>query len=487
VSAVAAVATLAGAVGCQRTPPETALLDEVAVALANKERLTNVAAIQVEGAGQNWNLGQNRTPDDPLPAYEVTEHRRRIDFAQNRMRLEQVRTPAFLTGNPAPVRQFLAVDGDVAFSVTGDGVLSRQAAYIARERRAEIRHSPVGIVRLALDPSTTVEGRRAEGSFEVVDVRAADGLSFTLYADGRTKLPAKVRSPTYHPNLGDVVLETSFEGYAEVDGVQLPSRYTTSLDGNVVARIDVARTTLSPDVSDLVAPPPVVRDSPEAAPAHVLVEDLAPGVWYLTGQSHHSVVVEFADHLTLIEAPQSEARTLAVIGRARELAGGKPVTELIPTHHHFDHSAGVRAAVAEGLVIRTHAGNRAFFEDVVARRHTIVADALSTRATPARIETFDDTLTLEDGTRSLTVYPIADSAHASPFLMVYLPKERLLVEVDAFTPPAPNATTTPVFPFAANLLDNVRRLGLRVDRVVPLHGRVVPLKELAAAATPPRP
>ena len=51
----------------------------------------------------------------------------------------------------------------------------------------------------------------------------------------------------------------------------------------------------------------------------VTAEELAPGVWFLAGQSHHSVVVEFADHLTLIEAPQNDTRTLAVIAKAREL------------------------------------------------------------------------------------------------------------------------------------------------------------------------
>ena len=50
---------------------------------------------------------------------------------------------------------------------------------------------------------------------------------------------------------------------------------------------------------------------------NVAVEEVAPGVWFLAGQSHHSTVVAFKDRLVLIEAPQSEARSLAVIARAR--------------------------------------------------------------------------------------------------------------------------------------------------------------------------
>lgn len=33
-------------------------------------------------------------------------------------------------------------------------------------------------------------------------------------------------------------------------------------------------------------------------------------------------------------------------------------------------------------------------------------------------------------------------------------------------------------PFQVNLSDNITRLGLAVDRLLPLHGRMVPLAEL---------
>ena len=36
-------------------------------------------------------------------------------------------------------------------------------------------------------------------------------------------------------------------------------------------------------------------------------------------------------------------------------------------------------------------------------------------------------------------------------------------------------------PFTVNLADNVARLGLAVDRLLPLHGRMVPLAELHEA------
>jgi len=58
---------------------------------------------------------------------------------------------------------------------------------------------------------------------------------------------------------------------------------------------------------------------------------------------------------------------------------------------------------------------------------------------------------------------------------VYLPKERVLIEADAFSPGAS------VQPYAPNLLEQVRARKLPVDRIVPLHGTIAPFKDLVAA------
>jgi glyoxylase-like metal-dependent hydrolase (beta-lactamase superfamily II) len=213
------------------------------------------------------------------------------------------------------------------------------------------------------------------------------------------------------------------------------------------------------------------------------VEEVAPGVWYLTGQSHHSIVVEFADHLTLIEAPQSDARTLAVIEKARTLRPNKPLTEVIVTHHHFDHAGGLRAAVSEGLSVITHADNRPWFQALVARKHTIVPDALARNPKPLRIRTLRNNYVLRDATRTLELHTIAGSPHNAGLLMVYFPAERLLVQADAYNPPPPTgAPPGAAFPFVASLVENVQRLGLNVERIMPIHGRLLPWSEVVQAA-----
>ena len=73
--------------------------------------------------------------------------------------------------------------------------------------------------------------------------------------------------------------------------------------------------------------------------------------------------------------------------------------------------------------------------------------------------------------------------------MVHLPAEKVLIEADAYTPLAPNATP-PAAPNAnnVNLIANIERLKLNVERIAPLHGRVVPVADLytTASKAPPR-
>src|SRR5206468_364277 len=267
--------------------------------------------------------------------------------------------------------------------------------------------------RAALDPAAKLTQPRTAGNQSVVDVTTASGLAFTLAIDGTTKLPARVVSMTDNPNLGDVAIETSFTDYQDVSGLKLPAHLTTKTDTVTTTDIRATKQTVDGDAGDLAAPAAAASAAPVVGPppATVTVEELAKGVWFLGGQSHHSVLVEFADHLTLIEAPQNDVRSLAVIAKARELRPGKPLTYVVNTHHHFDHSGGIRAAVSEGLSVITQKANGPFFEDIVKRAHTIAPDALAKNPKPLKLELVDDAIELKGGRMIVDLYHIAGNPH----------------------------------------------------------------------------
>jgi len=72
--------------------------------------------------------------------------------------------------------------------------------------------------------------------------------------------------------------------------------------------------------------------------------------------------------------------------------------------------------------------------------------------------------------------------HTDDMLLAYLPKEKILAEADAYTPPDTPATPliAPKVPYARTLYGNIRRLKLDVNVIVPFHGaRTADIGELA--------
>jgi glyoxylase-like metal-dependent hydrolase (beta-lactamase superfamily II) len=336
-------------------------------------------------------------------------------------------------------------------------------------------------VRAALEPGAQVEAGRPQAGHHVLRIKLSPADSFQLWLDRRTHLPARIRSVRYDVNLGDMLYETTFERWAPSGTLQLPTRLVSRFAGTVVSELDI--TTNTPGTEPIDLPAPEAARGPAPTPqVNVTAEEISPGVWYLTGGTHHSVLVEFNQYLMLIETPQNDARTLAVIAKARELRPNKPLRYAVNSHHHHDHSGGVRAAISERLTIVTHAGNVAFFRDVARRAHTLQPDALARSRRSPTIVGVGAKRVFQDGSRTVELYHLRGSPHSSTMIVAYLPAERMLVEADAYNPPAPNAPPPPGVPFAKNLVETIGRLGLNVERVAALHGRVVPLSEIQEAA-----
>ena len=464
--------------GCGQLSPEMQLIHDAADAHGGIGAVEEVATLRIEGSGNNFRLGQNRTPDTDLPTAAIESYTLDIDLRNHRMRTEMA--TANFAGNVNTA--VTAMDADVAFNVGQNGA-QRQGARIARERHVDFYHHPLTLLQSALGEegmAATVSNLRQEmGGHAMVDITTPDGSDLTLHVDVDSGRVAMISSMAYNTNMGDVVRATAFADYADAGGLMLPRAISRAIDGLPASSLRVSHD-VNADIGDLAAPADVAS-APEPGPptANVVEEELADGVWLLAGQSHHSVLVELSEYAALVEAPQHDTRTLAAIARARELVPDKPLQYLVNTHHHFDHSGGIRAAVAEGLTVITHETNRALFEELVSRPHTIVADHLAQQPAALMLEvvTGDDVYELGEGRRTLQIFRMGDNPHADGALIVYLPAERMLVQSDMFIPGVGGDFAET----AAVLLQAIRDRNLRVDRLVPIHGGVLPLSALEEA------
>jgi glyoxylase-like metal-dependent hydrolase (beta-lactamase superfamily II) len=286
-----------------------------------------------------------------------------------------------------------------------------------------------------------------------------------------------------------MLYETRYSDYKDFGGVKFPAVIHHHEGDDRLNQghnaLEIRVTSVQPNVSlPALAVPDVVKAP--APPVRVESQKLADGVWLLGGGSHNSVAVEFRDFTAVVDAPLNEDRSLAVIAEVYKLIPNKPIRYLVNTHHHFDHSGGLRTYVAEGATIVTHQGNREFYEKVLfsPAPRTLQPDRLYSLnpdvVRDAVFETLNQKYVMSDGTRTLDVYPVQGLQHNATMLIAYLPKEKILIDADLYSPPAqgapPPAAPTPSM---VTLAQNIQRLKLDVTQHVPIHGRVGTMDEFA--------
>lgn len=461
----------------------TDVVARAAEALGGRERILAIKTLTIEGYGQvaYQNGGGNITssPDAPQKWIDVNEYSRAIDLVNRRMRVRQRQVNDFVFAAAANMRGVVStqwLDPGNAFNVTASGATIRASAAVERQRRMDMLAHPVVAVRAALGSTAKIRNFRSEGDDRLVDVEIFNAAydTFTLAVDASTYLPKWVSWVGPDGNLGDVTYRATFTGYQPVSGVLMPTGFTTTIDfRNIVQqKLYVDRHAIDAPIEELTVPESV-RIQPPPAPQlpAIGVTQIAKGIWFLSGAGN-SVLFEFEDHLTLFEVYASELNALAVIETARGLVPAKPLTEVIVSHHHFDHTGGLRAAVGQGLTIVTQRGNEAFFRDVTSRPAKRFPDSLERSRRPIRVRAVDDHLKMKDNAMEIDIYRVVANSHMADGLMVYVPRDRLLVQGDLFD------VNWEIYWWGSSYMDNVRYRNLTVERDVPVHGKILPLAEV---------
>jgi glyoxylase-like metal-dependent hydrolase (beta-lactamase superfamily II) len=305
------------------------------------------------------------------------------------------------------------------------------------------------------------------------------GDTLTLAVDGTTNRPAWVSYVGPNTNLGDLTYRTAFTGYVPEKGIQLPMGFATTIDfRNVVqSKLYVDRNIVDGPIDDLSAPASLRQAKPPqgpppgggAAPQPMKVAD---HVWFLGGNTF----LEFDDHFVMVEANRQDAALQGILKAVNSLVPGKRVTQVIQTHHHFDHSAGLRAAVAEGLTVISRRGNEGIFREMVARPARLFPDALGKNPKPLKFTPVDDHLKLKDSTNEIDIYHIVGNYHMADGVIVHVPASNLLIEADL---------TTQEWDFnwwGDSLMNNIEHRKIRVDTNLSVHAqKPYPLAEVVAA------
>jgi glyoxylase-like metal-dependent hydrolase (beta-lactamase superfamily II) len=469
--------------GCSSTPmaPQASASDT----LQRAERAMGAVGLKTlryTATGTGTIFGQAHQPGTAWPKVNVSSFMRLHDYEIGGLRQDQAISRAEPNGGGAvPLmgqgeqRSVGMLQGANAWNMVGPAPVASPVAL--DQRIHDLWTSPHGIIKAALKNNATVTTRNLGGqTVNAVSFTEPGRFAATVFINNQN-LVARVESRLSNAVMGDTDVVTEFSDYKDYNGVKFPDRIEQTQGGTVV--LDLHVNAVQVNAPSEIAVPELVRAATERAVA----EKAAEGVWFIAGGSHNSVAIEMKDHIMLVESPLYDGRASAVLAEVKRVIPGKPIRYVVNSHHHFDHSGGLRAAVADGATVVSSAKAKPFFERALANPTRINPDMLSKSGAAIKVEGVDGKRVFTDGTRTVEAHLIGQSVHADGFIMVYLPAEKLLIQGDAYTPLAPN-TPPPATPNGnhLNLISNIEGLKLSVDRILPLHGRIVPVAELYTTA-----
>jgi glyoxylase-like metal-dependent hydrolase (beta-lactamase superfamily II) len=431
--------------------------------------------VQYSATGFDYALGQNPNANAPWPKFIEKSYTRAIDFDAMASRVDRVR----LQGENPPRgggQQPIMGEQSQTNIVNGDSPWVQQL---------EVWMMPHGYIRAAVSRNAALDRGQANGKQTVITFVGDNKAPVRASVDERN-LITRVETTIDHPVLGDMTFEAIYSDYKDVGGgVQFPMHIVQRQGGHPIFDLRLSDVKVNTPVNTQApqgrgGAPAAAAAAPPNPPAQS--EKIGDGVYVITG-GYTVIAIDFKDYIALIESGQNEARALAVIAEAKRLIPNKPIRYVINTHSHFDHAGGLRAFVAEGSTILTHESNKAYLEKVLALPHTLNPDKAQASGKKPIVEGMGEKKVLTDGAHVVELYHMQNFLHHDGMIVAYLPKEKVLLEADAYNPQPPTATPpNPPSPYTLSLAENIQRLKLDVQRIVPVHypadNRVVTMAEL---------
>ena len=337
----------------------------------------------------------------------------------------------------------------------------------AAETRERSRNSPMLLLRALENPQnvSAIEDQKLGDKTLPAAVYTQGAYRYVILFDRTTKLPAAVRVPEADNIWGDTTYDLVLNDWRTVNGVKIAYQRSTFLGDKEISRMtykDIAANTPIP--ANTFEVPEAAKAAFKAASVPVPYQwvlrriflgrftdsdkiyfgddggfktvELAPNVQMVQGGGANNLIVNMKDGIAVVDAPTDEGQSRHVIDVAKAKYPGKPIKYLVLTHHHMDHTGGMRAFAAEGATILVPAQDKAYFERVIQAPHAIDQDAQQKAKKPANVQGVADTQSIKDDSEEITLMNIPNP-HVDGMLLVHLPKENILWVTDLVSPRGP--------------------------------------------------
>jgi glyoxylase-like metal-dependent hydrolase (beta-lactamase superfamily II) len=482
--------------------PDARMVLQAALKAMGGENLKSIT--YTANGGYIANVGQNYSPAMDWPANQIVSYTRTLDYDARSSREDVTLRQGTGQGGPtgggnAPLittplvgeqRRVQMVNGNFAWNMNGTNVVP--APQDAEQRQLEVWLTPHGCLKAGLmpgaNPIAIERNEQGKGRIRAVSFMVMNKYRVQCGINDKN-LVERVQTYFANPIVGDLYYELVLTNYKDFNGVMFPGTFHAhhdlddDLEGEGVNvsgghnSFGLTVTNVQLNVADSVPAVPEAVRTATVPPVRVESTKVADGFWYVGGGSHSSMAVEFRDFVTVIEAPLNEDRSLAVIREVKKLIPNKPIRYLVSTHHHWDHLGGLRTYVAqENVTIIVQQSNHSYYAEVLTVRPWMLKPDRLSLFPPEEVSegyTFEQVgqkYVLSDGTKVMEVYNVQGLAHAQGMLIAYMPKEKIVVEADLFTPPAQGAPMPAITPSHRSFYNNVQRLKLDVQTIAPVHG-----------------
>jgi glyoxylase-like metal-dependent hydrolase (beta-lactamase superfamily II) len=489
---------------CAQSP--TQRVDRAVQAMGG-DALTQLKTITIKAHSKFWEPHQSMQPGGEMRFACDASYTQSLDFGANAMHTDWERN--YVYPGPRTYKFGETVAGGVGY-VNGIDTTARtkqslesnppqhtmSALHFAAASRELERASPLLLVAMKKSPNKlqAVKGQPA------VKYQGKTA-SFIVMFDKSTSLPDRIRTRDYDALEGDSNYDLVLSDWRPVGGIQYPFKQQYQLNGKTLIETTVDDVSVNPALdASLFAIPDSIRaaapktvaknvpyqwvlrrpligtyldsDSisydPRASKGLALVE-LAPGISQVQGGSHNSLIVEMNKYLVGFDTPISEAQSKWTIAQAKKKYHGKPFKYVVLTHHHMDHTSGIRTYAASGATIVVGKGDGAFFGKVLASPDSLGVDAPKGKV-KAHIVEVADHWSVSDGKREVDAYLI-DNPHAANYLIGYVPDAKLGWVTDLWSPGRDQLPAKLTPPLAA-VVNGVNKYKLEPERFAGGHGSV---------------